>query len=34
VAKQPIPYRQNEDSIDLEIPAIDLHEVIAIDFAS
>ena len=34
VAKQSIPYRQDKDSIDLEIPAIDLHEVIAIDFAS
>ena len=34
VAKQEIPYRQDRDSIDLEIPAIELHEVIAIDFAS
>ena len=34
VAKQEIPYRQDEGSIDLEIPAIDLHEVIALDFAS
>jgi hypothetical protein len=34
VAKQEIPYRRDEDSIDLEIPAIDLHEVIAVDFAS
>jgi len=34
VAKQEVPYRQDEDSIDLGIPAIDLHEVIAIDFAS
>ena len=34
VAKQEIPFRQDEDSIDLEIPTIGLHEVIAIDFAS
>jgi hypothetical protein len=34
VAKQSVPYRRDRDSIDLEIPAIDLHEVIAIDFAS
>ena len=32
-AKQEIPYRQNEGAIDLEIPAIRLHEVIALDFA-
>ena len=34
VANAEIPYRQNEGSIDLQIPAIGLHEVIAIDFAS
>jgi len=34
VANQSIPYRRDSDSVDLEIPAIDLHEVIAIDFAS
>jgi hypothetical protein len=34
VAKQSIPYRRDRGYIDLEIPAIDLHEVIAIDFAS
>ena len=34
VANQLIHYRRNRNSIDLEIPAIDLHEVIAIDFAS
>ncbi len=34
VAKQEIPYRQDGVTIDLEIPAIELHEVIALDFAS
>ena len=34
VAKREIAYRQNDSSIELEIPAIDLHEVIAIDYAS
>ena len=34
VAKREIPYRQNDSSIELEIPAIDLHEVIAIDYSS
>jgi hypothetical protein len=33
VTKQDVPYRQNERVIDLEIPYIGLHEVIAIDFA-
>jgi hypothetical protein len=34
VASQSVPYQRDRDSIELEIPAIDLHEVIAIDFAS
>jgi len=34
VAKREIAYRQNDSSIELEIPAIDLHEVIAIDYSS
>jgi hypothetical protein len=34
VRKQEVPYRQDGNSIDLEIPAIGLQEVIAIDFAS
>jgi hypothetical protein len=34
VANQVIPYRQSQDSIDLEVPTIGLHEVIAIDFAA
>ena len=33
VAKREIPFRQNGVYIDLEIPSIGLHEVIAIDFA-
>ena len=32
VAGQPVPYRRDGDSIELEIPAIGLHAVIAIDF--
>ena len=34
VRKQEVPFRQGDESIDLEVPAIGLHEVIAIDFAS
>jgi hypothetical protein len=32
VRKQEVPYRQSPNAIELEVPGIDLHEVIAIDF--
>lgn len=34
VSNRPVPFRENNGSIDLEVPAIGLHEVVAIDFAS
>jgi Hypothetical glycosyl hydrolase 6/Beta-galactosidase trimerisation domain len=34
VEKQEIPYHQENDAIELEVPSVDLHEVIAIDFAT
>jgi len=34
VAKAAVPYRQENDAIELEVPSVGLHEVIAIDFAA
>ncbi len=34
VSKKSVPFRENNGSIDLEVPSIGLHEVVAIDFAS
>lgn len=34
VAKRPVPYRQRSDAIELEVPSVGLHEVIAIDFTA
>jgi Hypothetical glycosyl hydrolase 6/Beta-galactosidase trimerisation domain len=34
VGKTDVPYRQEHDAIQLEVPSIALHEVIAIDFAA
>ncbi|HEV2380758.1 MAG TPA: hypothetical protein VG206_13320, partial [Terriglobia bacterium] len=34
VAQREIPYRQDESGIDLDVPSIVFHEVVAIDFAS
>jgi hypothetical protein len=34
VGNQEIPYHQQSDAIELEVPSVGLHEVIAIDFAT
>jgi hypothetical protein len=34
VAKTAVPFRQGNDAIELEVPSVGLHEVIAIDFAA
>lgn len=34
VGKTDIPYRQDRDAVELEVPSVGLHEVIAIDFAT
>ena len=34
VAKMAVPYRRENDAIELEVPSVGLHEVIAIDFAA
>jgi hypothetical protein len=34
VAGKEVPYRQRAGAIELEVPSIGVHEVIALDFAS
>ncbi|MGA8183024.1 MAG: hypothetical protein WB819_05210, partial [Terriglobia bacterium] len=34
VGKSAVPFRQRNDAIELEVPSVGLHEVIAIDFAA
>jgi hypothetical protein len=33
VSKRKVPYRQANGGIELEVPSIELHEVVALDFA-
>jgi hypothetical protein len=34
VAERNVPHRQQGDIIQLEVPSIDLHEVVALDFST
>ncbi len=34
VAEREVPYRQQNNAVELEVPSVDLHEVVALDFES